>query len=50
MQNIHKTTQASLIELYAGGATDKKEFYGVNEVKLQEQQETAHLHKRKKSL
>jgi hypothetical protein len=50
MQNIHKTTQASLIEMYAGGTTDKKEFYGVDEVKLQEKQETVHLHKRKNSL
>lgn len=45
MKNIHKTTQASLIEMYAGSANDKQEFYGIDEVKLQEQQETVPLHK-----
>ena len=50
MKNIHKTTQASLIEMYAGSSDDKQEFYGIDEVKLQEQQETVHLQKQKKPI
>ena len=49
MDNINKTTQASLLELYAGNPDDQEEFYGIDEVKLQEQQETAHLKKQKNS-
>ena len=48
MQDINKTTQASLLEMYADSAEDQQEFYGVDEVKLQEQQETAALGKQKK--
>ena len=47
MQDINKITQASLLEMYEGGIDDKQEFYGVDEVKLQEQQETACIKEQK---
>ena len=47
MEDINKTTQASLLELYAGNPDDQGELYGIDEVKLQELQETAHLKKQK---
>ncbi len=48
MANINKTTQASLLEMYSGGKDDQQEFYGVDEVKLQELQEKAQLSKTRK--
>jgi len=48
MQNINKATQASLLEMYADEADDKDEFYGIDEVKLQEMQENKHLKKEQK--
>jgi len=39
MQDIHKTTQASLVEMYSNDVENSDEFYGVDEVKLQAQQE-----------
>lgn len=40
MQNVNKISQASLLEMYEGGIENKQAFYGVDEVKLQESQET----------
>lgn len=73
MQDIHKTSQSSLmdmyknelngspkkkktvqgapsslIEMYKSAVDEEKELYGINEVELQEQQETAHLKQAKK--
>lgn len=48
MQNIHKTTQASLLEMYADQVNDESEFYGVDEVKLQEIQEKTAIEENKK--
>ncbi len=39
MKGLHKTTQASLVEMYESAVDNSKEFYGVDEVKLQEQQQ-----------
>ena len=50
MKNINKITQASLLELYKDGIDDKQEFYGIDEVKLQEQQEAGGPEKQKKQL
>lgn len=47
MENIQKSTPASLLEMYSESVDDKQEFYGVDEVKLQELQETAHIKKDK---
>lgn len=67
MQDLHKTSQSSLIdmyknelniptkkkvaddapsslvEMYESAVNEEQELYGINEVELQEQQETAHL-------
>lgn len=43
MQDLHKPTQASLLDMYATNIAHENEFYGIDEIKLQEQQETAHL-------
>ena len=43
MVDLNKPSQASLLDMYAADITHKSEFYGVDEIKLQEQQETAHL-------
>jgi biopolymer transport protein ExbB len=48
MKNIHKTSQASLLEMYSDSVDNSHEFYGVDEVKLQELQETVHLKDDKK--
>ena len=43
MLDLNKPTQASLLDMYATDIVHENEFYGVDEIKLQEQQETAHL-------
>ncbi|WP_019616145.1 MotA/TolQ/ExbB proton channel family protein [Psychromonas ossibalaenae] len=43
MKELHKTSQESLAEMYSDAVNDKDEFFGVNEVELQELQETTHL-------
>ena len=48
MKNINKATQASLLEMYADQVDDKDEFYGVDEVKLQEMRENTSLKKEQK--
>lgn len=50
MNNINKTSQASLLEMYSDNIDNKDEFYGVDEVKLQELQEKAHLQRDKEKL
>jgi biopolymer transport protein ExbB/TolQ len=42
MKNLNKTTQASLLEMYSESLDNSHEYYGVDEVKLQELQETRH--------
>ena len=75
MQDLHKTTQSSiidmykdelnnspkkkkiaddapssLIEMYESAVNEEQELYGINEVELQEQQESAHLKKSTKKI
>lgn len=40
MQELHKTSQESLIEMYASAVNEEKE-YGIDEIELQRQQESA---------
>jgi biopolymer transport protein ExbB/TolQ len=43
MQPRKKTSQESLVEMYASAVNEKNEYFGVDEVELQKQQESAHL-------
>jgi len=43
MKGLNKSSPASLLEMYSESLDDQHEFYGIDEVKLQELQETAHL-------
>lgn len=45
LKNTDDTQQPSLAEVYNSAVDEEQEFYGVNEVALQEQQEQAHLKK-----
>ncbi|WP_028864566.1 MotA/TolQ/ExbB proton channel family protein [Psychromonas aquimarina] len=49
MKELHKTSQESLVEMYSDAVNDKDEFYGIDEVELQELQETAHLKEQQKT-
>ncbi|WP_372882597.1 MotA/TolQ/ExbB proton channel family protein [Psychromonas sp.] len=43
MKELKKTSQESLAEMYASAVNEKNEYFGVDEVELQKQQESAHL-------
>ena len=42
-QKRKKTSQESLVEMYASAVNEDNEYFGVDEVELQKQQESAHL-------
>ena len=50
MTDIEKPTQKSLLDMYEDAVACKHEYYGVNEVALQEQQEKQYLNKLKEQI
>ncbi|HEY5715404.1 MAG TPA: MotA/TolQ/ExbB proton channel family protein [Psychromonas sp.] len=43
MKELKKTSQESLAEMYVSAVNEKEEYFGIDEVELQKQQESAHL-------
>jgi len=41
MKELNKTSQESLVEMYASAVNEKQEYFGVDEIELQKQQESA---------
>ncbi|MGB5447022.1 MAG: MotA/TolQ/ExbB proton channel family protein [Psychromonas sp.] len=43
MKELKKTSQESLAEMYSSAVNENNEYFGIDEVELQKQQESAHL-------